>query len=323
METADPIDSEVPAEIGGQSQTDTQLLRRDAAKSTAQPFDFRHPVFLSSPEWRKLRQEVEEFVASLGALFATYLRLDFGLQLARMRTMPFSEFTGGLPAPTHLALFKIEPLRGVSVLELRPAIGLAIVDRLLGGPGQPASVERDLTEMEVALLDEAVRIMLGEWCKQWSKLQELRAEILGHENNPRFLQSSTGDTTVLVVTMEARMGEIVDQVQLAFPYAGLEPLVLKLTETATAPAPAQSAAPVARKWNHNLDDVALTITALWPSQRLPAKKVIHLQAGDVLELTPESSEKIELHIGRIAKFKGRLGTRDGKWAIQINTVCKS
>lgn len=322
MEPASPTpELDAPPAEGG---SEKPLPRREpAGKSSAQAFDFRHPVFLSSPEWRKLRMEVGEFVESLGALLSTYFRLEFSLQLGRLQTTPFSEFCSSLPSPTHLSIFKLEPLRGVSVLELRPAIGLAIVDRLLGGPGQPASLDRDLTEMEVALLDQAVQIMLGEWCKQWARFQELRAEIFGHENNPKFLQCASGETTMLVVTLEARMGEIVDQIQLAMPYGSLEPLVQKLTQSSGPAAAPPSAAPPAQKWNQKLDDLVVTLTAQWPPLRLPTRALAGLKAGDVLDLVPEASDRIELRAGKVTKFKGRLGTRDGKWAVQILSICKA
>ena len=47
-----------------------------APETGTQRFDFRHPVFLSSAEWRKLRIEVDEFVEATGAVLSTYLRLD-------------------------------------------------------------------------------------------------------------------------------------------------------------------------------------------------------------------------------------------------------
>jgi flagellar motor switch protein FliM len=299
------------------------------AAETAQPgakkFDFRRPVFLSAPEWRKLRMEIEEFVDSLGSLLSTYLRMDFTLKLGNLGTAAFHEFTATMPARSHLVLFTLEPLRGLSVLELRPAIGLAIVDRVLGGPGKPASVDRDLTEMEVAMLDQSAQLMLGEWCKQWAPIQELRAEIAGHENNPKFLQCASGGTTMLALTLEARLGETVDQIQIAFPYATIEPLVSKLTEgmaqpsapAATAPAPAQ------KGWAQNLDDVSLTLTAQWPALKVPTRAALALKPGDILDLPPEGSEKVELRVGKVAKFRGRLGTRDGKWAVQINTIFKT
>src|SRR5688572_18827036 len=113
-----------------------------AANVSAQPMDFRHPVFLSSAEWRKLRMEVEEFIESTGALLSTYLRLDFGLQLGKLHTLGFSELTASLPSPTHIILFKTDPLRGICVAEIKSGIAQAIVDRLLGGPGKPSVAER-------------------------------------------------------------------------------------------------------------------------------------------------------------------------------------
>src|SRR5262245_15644202 len=115
-------------------------IKADDPKPADKRFDFRHPVFLSSSEWRKIRLEIEELVESLAALLSTYLRLDFGVQLAKLDTANYGEFTTALPNQTHLILFKLEPLRGISLLEIRPDIGLAIVDRLLGGPGTPATL---------------------------------------------------------------------------------------------------------------------------------------------------------------------------------------
>jgi flagellar motor switch protein FliM len=290
----------------------------------AKPFDFRHPVFLSSAEWRKLRIELDEFVESIGALLSTYLRLEFGLQIGKLQTVSFNEFTSTVPSPTQLALFKLEPMRGISILEMRPVIGSAIVDRLLGGPGQPINPPRNLSEMEVALLDQVVQVLLNEWTKQWSKVQDLRAEILGHENNPKFLQSSSGDTIMLVATLEARMGECVDQIQLAFPYSTLEPLVKKLAQSGgPSSATTQAPQPPAIKWNRTLDDVPITVSAQWPTMKITTRALLTLKPGEILELNPELSEKIEIRLGSVTKFKGRLGTRENKWAIEITEISKS
>jgi flagellar motor switch protein FliM len=283
-------------------------------------FDFRHPVFLSSAEWRKIRVELEEFTESLGALLSTYLRADFGLQLAKVDTAPFNEFTAALPSATHLALFKSEPLRGVSVLEVRPNLGLAFVDRMLGGPGQPATLDRNLTEMEVALMDQLVQLVLGEWCKQWKRFQELRAEIFGHENNPKFLQSSSGDAIMFVVLLEARLGECTGQMQLAVPYSAFEPILAKLTQN-VAPPPPGPAAPAA-KWNRNLDSVPIKLKAQWPTFKLTTRELLKLKPGEILPLNLNAAERIDLLVGKLAKFRGRLGTRDQKWAVQITEISK-
>src|SRR5688572_29040564 len=125
-----------------ENKTETTVAET-ASPGSAKRLDFRHPVFLSSCEWRKPRMELEEFVESMGALLSTYLRLQFGLQLGKLQTLSFNELTSSVSGPTQIALFKLEPMRGISLLEFRPLIGSAIVDRLLGGPGQPGAEPRN------------------------------------------------------------------------------------------------------------------------------------------------------------------------------------
>jgi flagellar motor switch protein FliM len=294
-----------------------------AGNSEPQRFDFRHPVFLSSGEWRKLRMEIEEFVESTGALLSTYLRLDLSLQLGKLHTLTFGEFMASLPSPTHITLFKTDPLRGIALLEIRSGIGQAVVDRLLGGPGKGSGADRNLTEMEVALMDQFVQMIIDEWCKAWGKIQELRGEILGHENNGKFLQCASSDTLLLGVVLDLRMGESEGQLQLVLPYAPLEPLINKLAELGAAPAtPVSAATAAAPKWTRNLDKVPMTMNACWPPIKLPTRALMGLQVGSVLDLKAEDAERLELRVGQKVKFRGRLGMRDNTWAVQITEVSK-
>jgi flagellar motor switch protein FliM len=292
------------------------------ANLSARPVDFRHPMFLSSAEWRKLRMEVEEFVEATGALLSTYLRLDFSLQIGKLHTLSFGEFVSALPSPTHAILFKTDPLRGICVAEIRAGIAQAVVDRLLGGPGKPSAPERPLTDMETALMDQFVQLVLGEWCKMWGKLQKLDAEILGHENNPKFLQCASGDTMMLVLTLDARLDETEGPIQLAFPFNSFEPLMNKLAQLGTPSAPAAAVSAVSSKWTQHLDAVPVQMSAQWPVVKMPTRSLMGLQVGTVLDLKAEDAERLELRVGKTIKFRGRLGTRDRKWAVQITEVCK-
>lgn len=312
------------AEPAAETQAQVDFAPVPSAPANApQRFDFRHPVFLSSAEWRKLRIEVEEFVESTGALLSTYLRLDLSLQLGKLNTLTFGEFTASLPSPTHITLFKTDPLRGISLLEIRSGIGQAIVDRLLGGPGKGSGADRNLTEMEIALMDQFAQMVIDEYCKLWGKLQELRGEILGHENNAKFLQCASSDTLLLGIVLDLRMGESEGQLQLAVPYAPLEPLINKFAQLGAPPAmPSSAAVPAAQKWTQSLDKVPMTMNACWPALKLSTRALMALKVGSVLDLNAEDSERLELRVGQKTKFRGRLGMRDKNWAIQITEVCK-
>ena len=46
--------------------------------------------------------------------------------------MTFSEYVEKIPTPTSIAVFSIEPLKGMAVFELNPSIIFPIIDRVLG-----------------------------------------------------------------------------------------------------------------------------------------------------------------------------------------------
>src|SRR5262245_2383569 len=98
--------------------------RETKNRESIQPYDFRHPVYLSPTELRRLRIRHEDFIRALAARLSIYLRLEFTLQMSKLQTVTYQKFCEGLPNPTHLSLFKVEPLRGIGILDIHPRLGL-------------------------------------------------------------------------------------------------------------------------------------------------------------------------------------------------------
>ena len=317
----------LPAQPAEQENTGTVVqdgespAKRD--KESIHPYDFRHPVFLSPAELRRLRIRHEEFIRALAARLSIYLRLEFSLQLSKLQTITFQKFCESLPNPTHLSLFKVDPLRGIGILEIHPRLGLTIVDRLLGGPAQSITADHDFSEIEMALLDQAVQVVLAEWCNHWASIQEVRPTLLGHENNGQFLQTAPHDTIMLVLGMEAKIGDCVEQMQVALPCFTLEPIIRKLgqfTETGIEESTVPATTP---KWNRRFDEVPVPVTAIWDDLELTARQVANLREGDILPLDAASPRQIKLRLAEMPKFQGRLGTSNGKWAVAVTDVLRS
>jgi flagellar motor switch protein FliM len=291
-------------------------------KNRIEPYDFRSPVLLSAGDLRKLRLEHEAFLVSLAARLSIHLRLEFALKLAQLETRPYQKFVQSLAEPCHLTLFKVEPLRGICILEMPPRLGFAIIDRLMGGPGQPSATPRDLSEVEMALLDQALQLILSEWCGHWSKFQELRPTLLGHENTGRFLQTSAPEAVMLAVSIEARMGDCSEQIQIGFPYTTLEPLVRALssklkTGAEGVPHPPTQARP---KWKREFDDLLMSVNATGPGIKLTARQLAKLKVGDVIPLPSDFANAVRLRLAGTPRFLGRLGTSEQHWAIELTAL---
>ncbi|MBI5386137.1 MAG: flagellar motor switch protein FliM [Verrucomicrobia bacterium] len=286
-----------------------------------QSFDGRHSSILAPSEMRRIRLRHEQFVRALAGRFSIQLRLEFQMKIVRLQTMSYQKLIESYRSPTHLTLFRADPLKGVCLLEVPPGLGLLIVDRLLGGPGRPPANPGELTELEITLLDQIIQNILAEWAAPWRDVQELRPLALGYENTARFLNTSPADASMLVLAVETGVGDFVDYLQIALPCSTFDPIIRKLGALGTAEKEPVSANAKPR-WNRQFDDAPIPVIAEWQGLQLTTRELMDLKQGDVLLLSPECAGQVRLKLAKLPKFVGRLGTSGAQWAVQITGAIK-
>lgn len=299
------------------------LLRADGDRGAAavttkvEPYDFRNPAFLSEAELRRLRLLHEDFIRYLSARLSLYLRMELGLKMAKLTTVTYSKFTESLPNPTHLSLFKVEPLIGVGILDVNPRLALTIADRLLGGRGHSVKAERYLTEIEIALIEDVIVIVLEEWCGQWKSERDLHPVIIGHENNGRFLQTSPRDAIILALSLEASFGDCSEQIQIGVPYYTIEPMV-KQMQARRHKDNAVSTVEKRASWQSSYDRITMPVRAEWAALELPLREITALRVGDVIELPHTICNETRVLLNGTAKFVGTVGLDTDRVAIQLS-----
>jgi flagellar motor switch protein FliM len=287
-----------------------------------QPCDFRQPAFLTTSELRKIRLRHDEFIRSLAAHLSIYLRLEVVVLMSKLQTLSFQRYADALPNPTHLTQFKVEPLKGVCLLDMSPRLGLTFVDRLLGGPAHSVSLNGELSEIEAALLDQVASLILNEWCALWQKIHTTHPVLLGHESNGRFLTSSAHDTVMLILSMEVRVGDCVEQMQLAFPFMTIEPLIRNSAQAADLQTDAASLQSQLR-WNRGFDEVLVQLHVQWQGLELSARQLSNLKSGDVLLMDANCFDRVEVRFEQLTKFFGRLGASGERLAVELSEPAKS
>jgi len=119
-------------------------------------------ALLSPRQMRQLQLHHEEFAGALAARLSLFLRAEMSLALAGIQALPYQRMTESWPDPAHLTLFKTEPLRGVSILQIPTPLGLSIVDRLMGGSGQSCPAGQEMGAIENALLEQVAQLVAAE-----------------------------------------------------------------------------------------------------------------------------------------------------------------
>lgn len=283
-------------------------------------YELTQRTLFNPAELRRVTADYETIRRSCAVRLAVLFRTDFEFKLASLNTPTFRQFVGEMPQPTHLTLFKVEPLRGVGVLEMTPSLALSLLDRLMGGPGTADIPSRELTEIEIALLGQITHLLTEAWCAHWKIGKELKSSLIGNENDPRFLQTSPPESTMLVAEFEARIGDASGKIRIALPFTTVEPILqiirAELKPPVEAPLPTATP-PKPAAWNPALDHVAIPVSAELPGPQITARELQQLKVGDVLPISADAANLVQIKLGGVPRFNARLGTRDQHWAVEV------
>jgi flagellar motor switch protein FliM len=287
-----------------------------AAKVQCQAYDFRNPLYFTENEMRQLQLQHEKFVHYLSARLAMFFRMDFSLKMKGLQTISYAKYMESIDNPSHVSLFNVSGLTGVGILDIKPALGITMVARMLGGKGQAMQETRSLTEIELNLMDEVIHILLTEWCRQWTAVQSLQAQIIGHESSGRFLQVAPSDAMMIVLVMEANMGNSSQAIQLGVPYTMMEPIIKeiqaqqkKLSTMGTIEKKIQ--------WQSAYSHIKVPVFVEWDLADLSVEEALGLRVGDTIAVSKAAADKTILKIKNIPQFTGEIGIDNKKIAFKI------
>lgn len=292
-------------------------VQRELDSSQVTSYNFRQPGFLSQKDTTQLAVLHQRYVASLAAKLATFLRMDITCERKSVRcsSMPFKGFCDSVQQPTHLTLFQISGLDGAGVLELRPMTSVAIANRLLGGQGVVSDAERNPTEIEVALLDDVVMMILREWCSMFERVPALKPSIVGHETGTRFLQIAADETPCFVFRAEISLGELKEQIQIGVPFSLMDGITNEIGLGGKT-TPEIKAKPL--HWRSPYAAIEVPIVAEWDVRSITLGEAAAISPGDLIHVPQDLIDQTRLKVSEKEEFYGTIGVEEGRLAVHLN-----
>lgn len=293
--------------------------------------NFRDPSLLGSAELRLVTTLSEKFAAQLSARLSTFLRMECAVKLKECKSAAYAQFIESIGLPAHIVLFQAEPLRGIGVLAFGLNLGLAMADRILGGKGRVTEPVRNLTEIENALLEDAVHVILGEWAQLWSEAgpagsAKLAPQVIGHDSSPRFLQTSEPGTVLMTMTADVSLGENSGAIQIGVPFSMIEGIVKKMSASPLRSGSAGSSGsssepskPRNAAWRAAYNCIAVPVVADWQVSEVSLAEILKLQPGDVIPLSQELIPQTRVRVSDTPQFVGTVGVENGRIAIQLTS----
>lgn len=308
----DEIDSLVSAASGkGRSEESRSAVSADSILT----YNFRRPDRVSKEQLRSLHFLHDRFAKNLSTSLSAFLRAMTDVSLVSVEQFAYSEFLMSLPDPTAFYSVAMPPLDGIGALELNPSVAFAMVDRMLGGSGDGAAPNRALTEIEQNVLDAVIKLVLEHLTETWRAITDVRFRIQGRETRPQMLQVTGPNEVVILLAFDLSVGASRGMLSISIPAAAIETMEEKVTQgwnrTRRQPTPLEEA-----RLHANLGRVTLPVSTVL-EMKIGARELLMLQPGDVLTLGHSAHAPVDIHVGGVRRFNGRLTAEGGTTGVLI------
>lgn len=303
------------------SLTKDEEQERKNKERKIQTYDFKKALRFSQDQVRTLTRIHENFARLLTSYFSTQLRTLVHISVTSVDQVPYEEFIRNVQKQSILGVFKAAPLQGTMVMEFSPEVTYVMFDRLLGGQGDISHKSSDLTEIETSVIQRIFVKALGSFQEAWTSVLKLTPELKEIEVNPQFLTTSPPNETVILVSMQAKIGEVEGAIRICLPHVVLEQILPKLS---------------ARHWLANqkkaieshevaalekkLQATKLEIKAVLGEAAVDVGDFLNLKAGDVIRLNESYNDPVTVLVDDKHKFFAQPGLSKGRSAIQITEV---
>jgi len=228
-----------------------------------------------------------------------------------------------LPSPTSFNVFSLRPLDGKGVIELNPSIVYPMIDRLLGGKGEPFETTREFTDIELNLIDQILKVITQNMRDVWSPIMDIYPIIEAKESSPNVVQIVAQNEIVIMVIMEIIIGQTSGMMNICYPVITIESLLPKLANRDLILNEASGRKSRNKELKALLGGAKIELEAVLGYAELTMEQVLDLQVGDIIKLDRPANDTVIVKVDGREKFIAEIGIRRYRRTIKIKEILRT
>lgn len=286
-------------------------------------YDFSRPAKFSKEHLRTLEIIFEHYGRLLSSNLPAYLRKNIQVEVMNSEAVTYSEFSNALSNPVLLGVVNMTPLTGNIIIEVATNIGYAVIDRLLGGSGEPLEKKREFSEIELSILEKIFTILIDLLREPWMNVVEIHPYLERIETNPQFAQIISPSEMIAIVTVNLNIGGVEGMMNICLPYITLEDVMDKLnTKYWFSTMQDRDETSYADVIETAINRASIPISAELGKSSLTVIDFINLQVGDVIKLNRKVEDELDIYVGNIIKFKALPGSFNENYAVKVTEIIR-
>ncbi|MBO4505935.1 MAG: flagellar motor switch protein FliM [Lachnospiraceae bacterium] len=304
-------------------ELDADEMKETANDKVVKNYDFNRPSKFSKEHLRTLEIIFEHYSRLLSTSLPVYLRKNVQVEVINSEAQIYSEFTNALSNPVLLGIIDFAPLEGNIIIEIADNIGYAIIDRMLGGNGNPLEKSRDFSEIELVIIERIFTVVTNLIVEPWYNVVHLEPRLQRIETNSQFAQIISPSEMASIVTMNMKIGNIEGMINICLPYEVLEPVIDKLnTKYWYSTVKATDSFAYKDQLEVAIAKARIPIRAELGRSTISLNDFINIQRGDIIKLNTKTSDELSVFVGNIMKFKALPGSSSDAYAVKISQIIR-
>ena len=286
-------------------------------------YDFSRPTKFSKEHLRTLEIIFEHYSRLISTKLPVYLRKNVQVSVASSETVTFSEFSNALSNPSVLGIVNFAPLNGNIIIEIATNLCYAMLDRMLGGSGQPLEKSRDFSDIELTILQKLLVMFTQLMREPWKNVVEISPVLSRLETNPQFAQVIAPSDMIAIVTLNMKIGDVEGMVNICLPFFTLEDVMYKLNNKYFFSTMQENHDEHYEEYIESMiRRVDIPIKAVLGRSTISVNDFLNLQVGDCIRLDSRVDTDMNVYVGNIKKFTALPGTDRDSYAVQITSVIR-
>lgn len=286
-------------------------------------YDFARPAKFSKEHLRTLEIIFENFGRLVSSNLPAYLRKNVQIDVMNSEAVTYSEFSNALSNPVLLGIVNFEPLNGNILIELASNLGFTIIDRMLGGLGDPLDKPREFSEIELSVLERIFTILVDLLREPWENVVEIHPRLERIETNSQFAQIISPSEMIAIITINMSIGTVEGLMNVCLPFMTLEDIMDKLnTKYWFSTMQNKDSDNYTEFIETAINKAQIPIRALLGRSSIAVMDFINLQVGDIIRLDSHMDDELDVYVGNIVKFKALPGSGSENYAVKVTKILR-
>jgi flagellar motor switch protein FliM len=282
-----------------------KVVDERGARSTV-AYDFRRPDRIPKEQLRAIHLMHDFLARNLASSLGAYLRAYVTVSLVSVEQLSFGEFLQYLPTPTCISNIGISPTEGNAVLDLNPSLVFPMLDILLGGSGAATQQDvRELTEIELNILEGVIRLVLHDLTEAWAPVGNLKFAIEGTETQPQLMQILSPNEAIVAIGFEITMADARGMMNFGVPSILVKMLGQGFEQQWSIRRRASSEADQSRM-RHLIGRLPMDLEARIRGTQMQLRDLLKLSTGDIVSLEVPVRRPVDLSVNGLKKFEGEI-----------------